>query len=143
MMSIDSSQTTALEEGNNTRTSIGNHSQDDDFQPHGDSYGAPYTLPPGNDNDGTPFFGSHANINSPNAFSRLLAFDLLITLVVVGLIVVVITVYQHKGNLTRVQKHAFNTIITGLIVILGLSFFVRCRNECFSLGSDCSPVCHL
>lgn len=113
-MSIDSSQNTTLE-GNTALTSIGNHSQDDDFQPHGESDAPTHTEPPGNDNDETPLVNSHVNINGRKAFSRLLAVDLLITLAVVVLIPVVIRVHQHKGNLTPVQKHVFNTIITGLL----------------------------
>ena len=143
-MSTDSSQNKILK-GNTSRTSIGNYSQDEDSQPHGESYGLPGGLPPGNDNDETPLVDSHAegaNINRRKALSRLLPFDLLITLVVVGLIAIVIGVYHQKGNLTRIQKHAFNTIITGLIVMLGLSFFVRRLSKCSSLGSDCSPVCY-
>ena len=125
-MSIDSSQNRILK-GNTSRTSIGNYSQDEDSQPHGESYGPPRTLPPGNDNDETPLVNSHAEgaiINDRKALSRLLPLDFLITLVVVGLIAAVIGVYHEKGNLTRIQKYAFNTIITGLIVMLGLSFFV-------------------
>ena len=141
-MSIDNSQDIA-QEGYTTRTSIGDYSQDDNHQPDGAPYGSTHTLLPGNDNDETPSVNSHVNIHGRRTFSRLLLFDLLITLVVVCLIAVVIRVYELKGNLTHVQKYAFNTIITGLILILGLSFFVRRLNECFSLESDCSLACYL
>ena len=139
---MDNSQDIA-QEGNTTRTSIGNYSQDDNPHPDGEPYGPTHSLPPGNDNDESPLVHSHVNVHGRRSFSRLLFFDLLITLVVVCLIAVVIRVYEHKGNLTHIQKYAFNTIITGLILILGLSFFVRRLNECFSLGSDCSLACNL
>lgn len=49
----------------------------------------------------------------------------LLTLVVCAFILVTIRIYERKGNITSVQKHTFNTIITGLILGLGLNFFVR------------------
>lgn len=47
----------------------------------------------------------------------------LLTLVVCAFILVTIRIYERKGNITSVQKHTFNTIITGLILGLGLNFF--------------------
>ena len=138
-MSIDSSQNISSKK-NTSLISIGNYSQRDYSQPHGQSYGLPRTLPPGNDNDETPLVDSHVNKHGLKALSRQLHFDFLITLVVVSLIAVVIRVYQYKGNLTRKQKNAFTTIITGLIVILGLSFFVRHLNKCSSQRSDSLPI---
>ena len=141
-MSIDSSQNITVN-GNTSLTNIGNHSQDDDSQPHGESYGISETLPSGNDHDQIPLVNPHVEISGPKAFSRLLPFSLLVTLVVLGLIALVIRLYKLKGNLTHTQKYTFNTIITGLILILALSFFVRCLNKCFSLGSDCSLKCYI
>lgn len=40
-------------------------------------------------------------------------------------LVIVIKVYEGKGILTPSQKNAFNFITTGLILFLGLSFYVR------------------
>ena len=40
-------------------------------------------------------------------------------------LVIVVKVYENKGVLTDTQKDTFNTISTGLILFLGLSFYVR------------------
>lgn len=48
---------------------------------------------------------------------------LLGTIVFGTLIIIVIRAYQLKGNISKGQKHAFNTLSTGLILFLGLSFF--------------------
>ena len=129
-------------EANRSSISTSNHSQDDESQAHGDAYGKPSDLSHPENNDESPLVDSHGNpdgpvsyssvdgsnsqgnIGSREALSRLLTIDLLITLVVVGSIALVIKVYRHQSNLTKVQKNVFNTVITGLIVVLGLSFFV-------------------
>ena len=40
-------------------------------------------------------------------------------------LIIVVKVYEAKGVLTPSQKAAFNVITTGLILFLGLSFYVR------------------
>ena len=128
-------------EGNRSSISISNQTQDDEIQPHGDAYGHPTAFPPGNDNDTAPLVTSQANIDRYEVLSRLLIFDLLITLVVAVFIAVVIKVYEQKGNMARNQKHAFNTIITGVIVGLSLSFFVSRFKQYPLLSSNGSPAC--
>lgn len=123
-------------EGHHSSTSISNQSQHDDIQPHGNAYGHLAAVHPGIDNDAAPLVAPQTNIDRYKALSRLLAFDLLITLVIAAFIAVVIKLYEQRGNLTRDQKHAFNTIITGLIVGLGLSFFVSCRKQCPLLSTN-------
>lgn len=133
-------------EGNHSSTSISNPTQDDETQHHGDAYGHPTAFHPGNDNDTAPLVTSQTNTDGYEALSRLsrlLTVDLLITLVVAVFIAVVIIIYQRKGNMTGNQKHAFNTIITGLIVGLGLSFFVSGFNQWPLLSSNRSPACVL
>lgn len=49
----------------------------------------------------------------------------LVTAISCASILVTIRIFEQKGNITNVQKHTFNTIITGLILGLGLNFFVR------------------
>lgn len=58
-------------------------------------------------------------------FSWRQGFWWLLTVIVCAFILVTIWIYEQKGNVTIVQKHTFNTIITGLILGLGLNFFVR------------------
>lgn len=48
----------------------------------------------------------------------------LVTATFCAFILVTIRIFERKGNITNVQKHTFNTIITGLILGLGLNFFV-------------------
>ena len=103
---------------------VSNHSHDNEDQPHGDAYGALGNIAPSNNNDLAPLVTSQSSTVDSSALSGLLIPDLLITLVLVVFIAVTIKLYQVKGNLTGSQKHAFNTLITGLIVILGLSCFV-------------------
>ena len=50
---------------------------------------------------------------------------LMITFIVNALIIVVVRSYQLKGNISKNQKHVFNTLSTGLILILGLNFLRR------------------
>ena len=40
-------------------------------------------------------------------------------------LIIVVKVYEDKGVLTSSQKNAYNLITTGLILFLGLSFYVR------------------
>ncbi len=47
------------------------------------------------------------------------------TVVISALIVSVLRIYKSKGNFTPNDKNAFNVIITGLSVGLGINFFVR------------------
>ena len=51
----------------------------------------------------------------------------LVTVIFCAFILATIRIYEQKGNFTNGQKHSFNTIITGLILALGLNFFVRHR----------------
>lgn len=46
------------------------------------------------------------------------------TLIFVAFMVATLKVYQDKGNFSHDQKYAFNTIVTGLSLGLGLNFFV-------------------
>ena len=48
---------------------------------------------------------------------------LLITIGIATATAIVIKIYKQKGNLTRKQKHTFNIIMTGLILLLALNFF--------------------
>lgn len=57
-------------------------------------------------------------------FTLWLSIQLFVTIVIVVLIAVTVKAYQKKGNMSTHQKHAFNTIVTALILFLGLSFFV-------------------
>ncbi|MDI1490389.1 MAG: hypothetical protein OHK93_001591 [Ramalina farinacea] len=50
-------------------------------------------------------------------------FTLLGTILFGTLIIIVVRIYQLRGNISKGQKHAFNTLSTGLILFLGLSFF--------------------
>ncbi|KAL8759048.1 MAG: hypothetical protein Q9184_003737 [Pyrenodesmia sp. 2 TL-2023] len=47
------------------------------------------------------------------------------TVVFSVLLISVLWIYQSKGNFTRSDKNAFNIIVTGLSVGLGINFFVR------------------
>ena len=50
----------------------------------------------------------------------------LLTVIFCAFILVTIKIYSYEQkNITNVQKHTFNTIITALILVLGLNFFVR------------------
>ena len=46
------------------------------------------------------------------------------TIIPYAFIIGTVRAYEQDGNITAVQKHTFNTIITGLILALGLNFFV-------------------
>ena len=48
---------------------------------------------------------------------------LLGTILFSTLIIIVVRTYQLKGNISKGEKHAFNTLGTGLVLFLGLSFF--------------------
>ena len=50
-------------------------------------------------------------------------FTLLGTILFGTLIIIVVRIYQLRGNISKGEKHAFNTLSTGLILVLGLSFF--------------------
>ena len=50
-------------------------------------------------------------------------FTLLGTVLFGTLLIIVVRTYQLKGNISKGEKHAFNTLSTGLILVLGLSFF--------------------
>ena len=50
-------------------------------------------------------------------------FTLLGTILFGTLIIIVVRTYQLRGNISKGEKHAFNTLSTGLILFLGLSFF--------------------
>ena len=49
----------------------------------------------------------------------------LATVVLSAAIVLVLWIYNVKGNFTRDDKNAFNILVTGLSVGLGINFFVR------------------
>ena len=53
----------------------------------------------------------------------------LITFALCVAIILTVRAYELHGNITAVQKHTFNTIVTGLILVLGINFFVSilCR----------------
>ena len=46
------------------------------------------------------------------------------TLIFIALMLATLKFYQDKGNFSRDQKYAFDTIVTGLSLGLGLNFFV-------------------
>ena len=46
------------------------------------------------------------------------------TLIFIALMLATLKFYQEKGNFSRDQKYAFDTIVTGLSLGLGLNFFV-------------------
>lgn len=48
----------------------------------------------------------------------------LVTFVFCAFILATIRIFEQKGNITNVQKDTFSTIVTGLILGLGLNFFV-------------------
>ena len=47
------------------------------------------------------------------------------TMTLSALLILVIRIYENKGNVTRKDKNSFNIIVTGLSVGLGINFFVR------------------
>lgn len=49
----------------------------------------------------------------------------LVTAIFCAFILITIQLFEEKGVVTKAQKHTFNTIITALILGLGLNFFVR------------------
>ena len=51
-------------------------------------------------------------------------FWLIFTIIINTIIVVAVRLYQLKGTFSPAQKHAFNTISTFLLLVLGLNFFV-------------------
>ena len=51
-------------------------------------------------------------------------FWFLLTVILNIFIFATVKIYQSRGNFAPVQKHTFNTISTGLILALGLNFFV-------------------
>ncbi|KAL8847561.1 MAG: hypothetical protein Q9221_007420 [Calogaya cf. arnoldii] len=59
-------------------------------------------------------------------YSRLLPQTIrwLTTVVFAALLVLVLWVYNSKGNFTRSDKNAFNVLVTGLSVGLGINFFI-------------------
>ena len=56
-----------------------------------------------------------------------LIFPWLGTLAFTVALIVLVEVYQKDGIISHAQKNAFNTISTGLILLLGLSFYVCLR----------------
>ena len=48
----------------------------------------------------------------------------LLTVVICASIIWTVRAYEQDGNISTVQKHIFNVISTGLILALGLNFFV-------------------
>ena len=48
----------------------------------------------------------------------------LLTIVLSAFILATVKIYRSQGNFNPAQKHIFNTITTGLILALGLNFFV-------------------
>lgn len=47
------------------------------------------------------------------------------TLIFVAFMLSTLKIYEDKDNFSHKQKYAFNTIVTGLSLGLGLNFFVR------------------
>lgn len=76
------------------------------------------------ENDQQPLVPDAGTQNDGFRFTLWLGIQLLFTNVIVVLIAVTIKTYQKMGNMSTRQKHAFNTIVTALILFLGLSFFV-------------------
>ena len=79
-----------------------------------------------NDDDRVSLIASQSRLDDSTTSTTWLVIGLLITVVTVILIAIVIKVYQARDVLTSSQKHAFNTIITGLILVLALNYFVSC-----------------
>lgn len=61
------------------------------------------------------------------------------TVVFSALFMIVLRIYESKRNFTRNDKNAFNVIVTGLSVGLGINFFVRLAIVARSAG--CSAYC--
>lgn len=90
---------------------------------HSDSQGDSHSHegPPPTSNSTNP-----ARPSEIRPYLRLL-FPWFWTVAFVVWLVIVIRVYEAKGVLTKWQKDTFNFITTGLILFLGLSFYVRVK----------------
>lgn len=49
---------------------------------------------------------------------------LVMTIVFIALIIAALKVFESRGNVSKIGKRSFNFVITGLSLLLGLSFFV-------------------
>ena len=76
------------------------------------------------EDDQASLIASQSYFDDSTTSTLWLVIGLLITVVTVILIAIVIKVYTAKGVLTSSQKHAFNTVITGLILVISLNYFV-------------------
>ena len=93
---------------------------------------------PRNDDDRASLIVSQSRFDDSTTSTLWLVIGLLITVVTVILIAIVIKVYTAKSVLTSSQKHAFNTVITGLILVLALNYFVSCLYRTFV---SCNRIC--
>ena len=77
-----------------------------------------------NEDDQASLIASQSYLDDSTTSTLWLVIGLLITVVTVVLIAIVVKVYTAKDVLTSSQKHAFNTVITGLILVISLNYFV-------------------
>ena len=89
-----------------------------------------------NNDDRASLIASQSHFDDSTTSTLWLFIGLLVTVVTVVLIAIVIKVCTAKGVLTSSQKHAFNTVIIGLILILALNYFVSCM-YCTFMSHNC------
>ena len=112
-------------DANHEYSSIGNtpdESHDSDHEPS--IHHSHQSHQPSKVDDQHPLVTYAETQNEGSGFILWLSIQLFVTITIVVFIAVTIKVYQEKGNMSSNQKYAFNTIGTGLILFLGLSFFV-------------------
>lgn len=52
------------------------------------------------------------------------------TIVFIALVIAALKIFENRGNMSKLGKRLFNLVITGLSLLLGLSFFVS-TSACF------------